>query len=863
MDEEELEGLLPRTDLDNASQGTVSTQDALLGTPINAPAGVGAPSNKVSIPSFGQPGAGVMPAMPAMPTIDQAAPAVENYGDYFRPVTTLESQPFTQSQEADLFGSQALDEATRNGNMQDTGLVTMVPSDPLTEQDRMGLVQSVPSDPFTQSDRADLLEMQGLDNLRKNGADSLMGAYNLPESDLVRVVPSDPFTESDRADLFGMQGLDNLRQNGAQSLAEAYGNTTGNTIALPAITRESDTPFEASALMPDGSTRGYLIGGGSRTMSPEEMSQYDKYVDTIQAPEQAVPGTDGFVRFPKAPVATAPVIAPATEQPVPVQPNPVAPAEQAVSAPRALTTADVENPALDGMSAAEKIAAVNTPGYQSPDLAAIPAGGRPTSKFGKFADFATGVIGGASDISLGVAKLGLSPFTMTKDYLMGTEDNKNPTIFDVTGDTYKSITDTPMSDFLSGRSAQERAGQAASQQDQRNAEFLANDPGVQYRDGAQLVESDQITPEQMNEFMGAEGSPQRAFVDKVSKGPLTDPEIAAGYQFADRNQINFDPQSGFSPINTRDPGFVRQAPRNIDPGFAVPSGTAGFLNQNSVPSDGPMNATQFMRYEENPASRTEQFVDAQGRLRRRLTPKASAMQGNPVGVQPLAPEYSSYEADGEAREGRIAARDRQPGESQTERDTRIAQSRTTGGQAGQGGYKDSDLRKIFGGGAALKKAKALAQSGIDPVTMKSFAGADSDAKTAELRQRVLEAEAVAKERGDDPLVARQRELNNQLLEERISELRKQGLPEDITMKQGDFGTVIVRKGNRDISYFKQGEDIGEQLVQAGIIPEGTLNAKAADSGSGNTVRMVDRNNKSRDVPKGNVQEALQNGYTIK
>ena len=270
-----------------------------------------------------------------------------------------------------------------------------------------------------------------------------------------------------------------------------------------------------------------------------------------------------------------------------------------------------------------------------------------------------------------------------------------------------------------------------------------------------------------------------------------------------------------------------------------------------------------MRYEENPASRTEQFVDAQGRLRRRLTPKASAMQGNPVGVQPLAPEYSSYEADGEAREGRIAARYRQPGESQTERDTRIAQSRTTGGQSGQGGYKDSDLRKIFGGGAALKKAKALAQSGIDPVTMKSFAGADSDAKTAELRQRVLEAEAVAKERGDDPLVARQRELNNQLLEERISELRKQGLPEDITMKQGDFGTVIVRKGNRDISYFKQGEDIGEQLVQAGIIPEGTLNAKAADSGSGNTVRMVDRNNKSRDVPKGNVQEALQNGYTIK
>ena len=862
MDEEELEGLLPRTDLDNASQGTVSTQDAILGTQINAPAGVGAPSNKVSIPSFGQPGAGVMPAMPAMPTIGQAAPAVENYGDYFRPATTLESQPLTQSQEADLFGSKALDDAMRNGNMQDTGLVTMVPSDPLTEQDRMGLVQSVPSDPFTQSDRADLLEMQGLDNLRKNGADSLMGAYNLPESDLVRVVPSDPLTESDRADLFGMQGLDNLRQNGAQNLAEAYGNTTGNTIALPAITRESDTPFEASALMPDGSTRGYLIGGGSRTMSPEEMSQYDKYVDTIQAPEQAVPGTDGFVRFPKAPVATAPVIAPATEQPVPVQPNPVAPAEQAVSAPRALTTADVENPALDGMSAAEKIAAVNTPGYQSPDLAAIPAGGRPTSKFGKFADFATGVIGGASDISLGVAKLGLSPFTMTKDYLMGTEDNKNPTIFDVTGDTYKSITDTPMSDFLSGRSAQERAGQAASQQDQRNAEFLANDPGVQYRDGAQLVESDQITPEQMNEFMGAEGSPQRAFVDKVSKGPLTDPEIAAGYQFADRNQINFDPQSGFSKRPATLPPEFSVGPPQIERGPYRPNAVdPGFIQQApqmpvNTPLDGPMNASQFMRYEDNPANRTEQFVDPQGRLRRRLTPQASAMQGNPAGVQPLAPEYSSYEADGAAREARLREREDQ---AANDRNNRLSGSV----EGGRSNYSNSDLRKIFGRGAEYNRAKALAQNGIDPVTMKSFVSADSDAKTAELRQRVLEAEAVAAEKGEDPAEARRRILNNQLLEERISELRKQGLPEDITMKQGEFGTVIVRKGNRDISYFKQGEDIGEQLVQAGIIPEGTLNANEVDSGSGNTVRMVGRNKEPRDVPKGNVQEALQNGYTIK
>ena len=790
MDEEELEGLLPRTDLDNASQGTVSTQDALLGTQINAPAGVGAPSNKVSIPSFGQPGAGVMPAMPAMPTIGQAAPAVENYGDYFRPVTTLESQPLTPSQEADLFGSKALDDAMRNGGLKETELVKLVPSDPLTEQDRMGLVQSVPSDPFTQSDRADLLEMQGLDNLRKNGADSLMGAYNLPESELVKLVPSDPVNEGKMIDFMGDARLDDMRRNGPQNLSGALG--ADGAINLEPITR-SGTPFEASALMPDGSTRGYLIGGGSRTMSPEEISQYDKYVDTIQAPEQAVPGTDGFVRFPKAPVATAPVIAPATEQPVPVQQNPAASVltglEKVVQAPRAFTA----------------------------------EGGRPTSKFERFADFTTGVLGGASDVSLGLAKLGLSPFTMTKDYLMGTEDNKNPTIFDVAGDTYESITDTPMSDFLSGRSARERAVQTASEQDQRNKDFLAKNPGVQYRDGAQLVESDPTTPEQMNDFMGAEGSPQRYFMDRmVDKGELTDQEIAAGYQFAERNNINFNPDSGFSKRPATLPPEFSVGPPQIERGPYRPNAVdPGFIQQApqmpvNTPLDGPMNASQFMRYEDNPANRTEQFVDPQGRLRRRLTPQASAIQGNPAGVQPLAPEYSSYEADGAAREARLREREDQ---AANDRNNRLSGSV----EGGQSNYSNSDLRKIFGRGAEYDRAKALLDNGYDPVTKQPISKNQSDAETAELRQRILEAEAIAKERGEDPSEVRQRILNNQLLEERISDLRRKGLPEDITFRKGEFGTIVVQKGGRDISYFKEDVDLEEQMRKLGNLPGGNGN----------------------------------------
>lgn len=52
--------------------------------------------------------------------------------------------------------------------------------------------------------------------------------------------------------------------------------------------------------------------------------------------------------------------------------------------------------------------------------------------------------------------------------------------------------------------------------------------------------------------------------------------------------------------------------------------------------------SQFMRYEDRPEQRTEQFVDPQGRIRRRV-----------VGTQELAPEYREYEREAAAREARL------------------------------------------------------------------------------------------------------------------------------------------------------------------------------------------------------------------
>jgi len=92
--------------------------------------------------------------------------------------------------------------------------------------------------------------------------------------------------------------------------------------------------------------------------------------------------------------------------------------------------------------------------------------------------------------------------------------------------------------------------------------------------------------------------------------------------------------------------------------------------------------SQYLRYEDSPEQRTEQFVDEQGRLRLRPTPEAAQLRGLSDFVQPPLDE----------REMRLAERDRLPGETQTGRDTRIAQSRTTGARTEDMSFDDAKRR---------------------------------------------------------------------------------------------------------------------------------------------------------------------------
>ena len=166
-------------------------------------------------------------------------------------------------------------------------------------------------------------------------------------------------------------------------------------------------------------------------------------------------------------------------------------------------------------------------------------------------------------------------------------------------------------------------------------------------------------------------SPQANFLNRIRSGEaLTQEEINAANTLAKNMGTTFDPETGYS----RDPFLSSEASRTSTP---LPGQTL----------------SQFMRYEDSPSQRTEQFVDPQGRLRRRLTPQASALQGFSPGEQPLAPQYEGFEQASAISEQGIRDRAIREGESQSDRDSRIAQERTQGSTTDDGSISFEDARK--------------------------------------------------------------------------------------------------------------------------------------------------------------------------
>ena len=204
----------------------------------------------------------------------------------------------------------------------------------------------------------------------------------------------------------------------------------------------------------------------------------------------------------------------------------------------------------------------------------------------------------------------------------------------------EGLRDVVGTESVSMEDYQAKQAKQAKQATQDAQGTLGVDQALQDSTGTSLsgTEEQQESPE-LEIRQGEEGSPQKAFNDIISERPLTPEEIRAGEAFADRRGFDFNPQTGFSTIT--DPGSKT---------FDTPATLENFRNRG-------LSLGQFMRYEDDPSQRTEQFVDPQGRLRRRLTPSAAALQGFEPGQQPLAPEFAQAEATGDQMIADLRARE--------------------------------------------------------------------------------------------------------------------------------------------------------------------------------------------------------------
>jgi len=347
--------------------------------------------------------------------------------------------------------------------------------------------------------------------------------------------------------------------------------------------------------------------------------------------------------------------------------------------PKAVTMADASNPAFEGLSASEVIEAVNAPGYESPSslMSNSAESNQSKSRFERGADAVTDLQVTALDKLIGLGRTAALPILGAGTYLLGTEDNPNPTLGEAFNAAKEIIRKDPISKLISPESD---TNEMASAQDKLIKEFLAKEPDLN---------PDEILPP---------GSSNR----------------------------------GLNPANTLPPAVTGRDPNRptitgpfsgpVDP-FAPPPAPFPVTSVDASRTSTPLadqTISQFMRYEDNPANRTEQFLDPQGRLRLRLTEESARLRGEPIGSQPLAPQYQSYEADAADREERLGANLRQFGESQADRDTRVAQSRTTGGQTE--GISFDDARIQARGQLASKGIKDPSVSQINDLARSIQAG---------------------------------------------------------------------------------------------------------------------------------------------
>jgi hypothetical protein len=190
-----------------------------------------------------------------------------------------------------------------------------------------------------------------------------------------------------------------------------------------------------------------------------------------------------------------------------------------------------------------------------------------------------------------------------------------------------------------------------------------------------------LTDENGQTIPGAAGRPEgmKPFIDKSGKVAFADPETANRMNAAEGQR-----RQGGQPGSNR--------------GMSVAETKAALGRKFGM--DGPVNTEQLFTGNMNAV----QGTDFAGNLR--------SWESEEARQQSLKDSQSAIDKDRADREARMDDRKRRPGESQTERDTRLAESRITRSKS-KDGLTASQRRKIYGSGT---KEYEMSKAGINPQT---------------------------------------------------------------------------------------------------------------------------------------------------
>ena len=222
-------------------------------------------------------------------------------------------------------------------------------------------------------------------------------------------------------------------------------------------------------------------------------------------------------------------------------------------------------------------------------------------------------------------------------------------------------------------------------------------PEVEESTGSAALDS-QSAQELSRLMEGVEAnSPQANFLAEKAKGDLTSKQIADANAFAKSIGTTFDPELGYSrtPFSESQAAQAQVTKEQLEqlasPGPIAPMGrdATKALIARRFGLNQPATLNQATTNNPNAVMTT----DAQGRVRSFASPQA--VQQNLTNAQ------TSFDQASRDRLTRLEQRDLRPGETITERDTRIADSRTVGADRG-GEMSFAEARKFIPKGANEK-----------------------------------------------------------------------------------------------------------------------------------------------------------------